>query len=119
MPEQRRRPVPFVLRVLVNAVAILLVSTLLPSLVSSGSTVDALAAAFVLGLVNAFLKPLLVLLTLPLTLLSLGLFLLVINGVMLLAVAALVPGFEVHGLFGAMVASVLISFVSWILSLPL
>ncbi len=119
MTERRRPQLPFLLRVAANAVAILLISTLLPSLMSAGSLSAALAAAFLLGLVNAFVKPLLVLLTLPLTLLTLGVFLLVINGALLLLVSSFVPGFDVHGLFGAMVASVLISLVSWILSLPL
>lgn len=118
MGEERSWPLPFAARVVLNALAILLVSYLLPSLVSAASPVAALAAAFVLGLVNAFLKPLVVLLTLPLTFLTFGFFLLVINALLLLFASSLVPGFEVHGFFGAMTASVLISLVSWLLSLP-
>jgi putative membrane protein len=77
----------------------------------------ALAAAFVLGLLNAIIKPVLILFTLPLTLVSFGLFLLVLNGLLLGLVAAIVPGFYVAGLTGAVIGSVLISIVSWILSL--
>jgi len=69
-----------------------------------------------LGIVNTIIKPILVLLTLPLTILTLGLFLLVINGLMLWLVSALVRGFHVSGFWGAVFGSILISLVSWILS---
>jgi putative membrane protein len=76
----------------------------------------ALVAAFLLGIVNVIIRPILVFLTLPLTVLTLGLFLLVINGLMLWLVAALVKGFHVNGFWGAVFGSILISIVSWILS---
>ncbi|MCJ7641713.1 MAG: phage holin family protein, partial [Desulfobacterales bacterium] len=76
----------------------------------------ALVAAFVLGIINAILRPVLVFLTLPVTILTLGLFLLVINGLLLWLVAALVPGFQVNGFWGAVLGSVLISIVSWMVS---
>jgi putative membrane protein len=76
----------------------------------------ALVAAFLLGIVNTILRPILVLLTLPLTVLTLGLFLLVINGLMLWLVAALIKGFYVNGFWGAVLGSILISIVSWLLS---
>jgi putative membrane protein len=77
---------------------------------------SALAAAFVLGLINAFVRPLLVILTLPITVITLGLFLLVINGLFLLFVERIVPGFHVNGFWSAVFGSVLISIVSGILS---
>jgi len=107
---------PFLLRLIINMVAILIIAHLLPSLIRVEGWMAALAAAFLLGVVNALLRPLLILLTFPLTILTFGLFLLVINGIMLWLVAVLVPGFEVNGFLGALAGSLLISLVSWILS---
>jgi len=107
---------PFLLRLIINMVAILIIAHLLPSLIRVEGWMAALAAAFLLGVVNALLRPLLILLTFPLTTLTFGLFLLVINGIMLWLVAVLVPGFEVNGFLGALAGSLLISLVSWILS---
>jgi putative membrane protein len=70
----------------------------------------------VLGLVNAVVRPLFVLLTLPLTVVTLGAFLLVINGLLLGLVSYIVPGFHVNGFLGAVVGSILLSVVSWILT---
>ena len=106
----------FVIRLLIHMVAILIISYLLPGVIRVDSVLAALAAAFLLGLVNIVVRPILIFLTLPLTLLTLGLFLLVINGLMLWLVAALVKGFHVNGFWGAVFASILISLVSWILS---
>jgi len=106
----------FLLRLLVNMVAILIISHLFPGLISVESFLSALVAAFLLGIVNAIIRPILVFFTLPLTILTLGLFLLVINGLMLWLVSALVRGFHVNGFWGAVVGSLLISIVSWILS---
>ncbi len=106
----------FVFRLLIHMVAILIISYLLPGMIRVDSVLAALAAAFLLGIVNIIVRPILIFLTLPLTLLTLGLFLLVINGLMLWLVAALVKGFHVNGFWGAVFGSILISFVSWILS---
>jgi putative membrane protein len=76
----------------------------------------ALVAALVLGLVNTFIRPVLVLLTLPVTVVSLGLFILVINGVLFLLVSHLVEGFHVAGFGSAFVAAILYSVISWALS---
>ncbi|HJX16029.1 MAG TPA: phage holin family protein, partial [Candidatus Deferrimicrobiaceae bacterium] len=77
---------------------------------------SALAAAFVLGLVNAVIRPIFILLTLPVTVLTLGIFLLVINGLLLWLVSVIVSGFHVNGFFGAVAGSVLISIVSGVLT---
>ncbi len=106
---------PFFIRMVANAVAILLIGYLLPQVVSVDGVIAALAAAFVLGVVNAVVRPLFVLLTLPVTVVTLGAFLLVINGLLLWMVTALVPGFHVNGFLGAVVGSILLSVVSWIL----
>ena len=106
----------FIIRVLINMVAILIISYLLPKLIRVNNLTAALVAAFLLGLVNAIIRPILVILTLPLTLLTFGLFLLVINALMLWLVASVVKGFHVNGFWGALFGSLLISIVSWILS---
>jgi putative membrane protein len=106
----------FFIRMGANAVAILLISYLLPQIVAVDGVMAALAAAFVLGLVNAVVRPLFVLLTLPVTVVTLGAFLLVINGLLLWFVTAFVPGFHVNGFLGAVVGSILLSVVSWILT---
>ena len=108
---------PFFIRMGANAVAILLISYLLPQIVTVDGVVAALAAAFVLGLVNAVVRPLFVLLTLPITVVTLGAFLLVINGLLLGLVSYIVPGFHVNGFLAAVVGSVLLSVISWILTM--
>jgi len=106
----------FIVRLLIHMVAILIISYLFPRMIRVDGLIAALVAAFLLGIVNAIIRPILVFLTLPLTVLTLGLFLLVINGLMLWLVAALVKGFHVNGFWGAVFGSILISIVSWILS---
>jgi putative membrane protein len=105
----------FIFRLLIHMVAILIISYLLPGLIRVEGIWAALVAAF-LGIVNAILRPILVFFTLPITLLTFGLFLLVINGLMLWLVSAIVKGFHVNGFWGAVLGSILISIVSWILS---
>ena len=106
----------FIVHLIINMVAILIIAYFLPKVIRVDGFMPALIAAFLLGIVNAILRPVLVFLTLPLTILTLGLFLLVINGLMLWLVAALVRGFYVNGFWGAVFGSILISIVSWIFS---
>jgi putative membrane protein len=106
---------PFFIRMVANAVALLLIGYLLPQVVTVDGVMAALAAAFVLGLVNAVVRPLFVLLTLPVTVVTLGAFLLVINGLLLWLVSYFVSGFHVNGFLAAVVGSILLSVVSWIL----
>ncbi len=100
-----------------NALALLIVAHVVPG-ISVRDTVTVLVAAVLLGLANAVVKPVLVLLTLPVTILTLGLFLLVINGLLFWAVSGLMSGFEVHGFWtgvlGALVYSVLTGLL-WLL----
>ena len=100
---------------LLNALALLAVAYLLPSIEVSGFG-GALIAAAVIGLVNMLIRPLLVLLTLPITLLTLGLFILVINGLLFFGVGALLEGFEVQGLWSGMLGALLYSLISWALT---
>lgn len=69
--------------------------------------------ALLLAFINTFIKPILVLLTLPITIITLGLFLLVLNGLIILLVSALVPGFHVYSFFSAIILSIVVSLVSW------
>src|SRR3989338_3804755 len=73
-------------------------------------------AGLVLGLINAIVRPILVVLTLPVTLVTLGLFLLVLNGLCLWFTSRLVTGFEVHGFWAAVWGALLVSVGSWILN---
>ena len=107
---------PFFVRIMANAIAILLIAYLLPQVMLAEGALSALAAAFVLGLVNAVIRPIFILLTLPVTVLTLGIFLLVINGLLLWLVSVIVSGFHVNGFFGAVAGSVLISIVSGVLT---
>ncbi len=106
----------FLVHLLITMVAILIISYLFPQVLKAQGWTAALVAAFVLGVVNAVLRPVLVFLTFPITLLTLGIFLLVINGLMLWIASAVVPGFNVNGFLGAVLGSILISLVSWVLS---
>jgi len=105
-------------RWIVNAGALLLVAYVYPG-VQVRDFVAALVAALVLGLVNAVIRPLLVILTLPVTLLTLGLFLFVINALLFWLVAELVKGFAVTGFAAALIGSILYSLItlvtSWLL----
>ena len=99
---------------LVTTVAVLIAAYLLPG-VTVRSFFAGLLAALVLGLVNAVLRPILVILTLPITLLTLGLFIFVINALLVLLTSAIVPGFEVRSFGWALLFSLLFSIVSFIL----
>lgn len=100
---------------LINAVALFAVSYLMAS-VQVSDVGTALIAALVLGLVNTLVRPLLVLLTLPVTLLTLGLFIFVINGLMFWVVASMIGGFQVGGFWSAVGGALLYSIISWALS---
>ena len=82
---------PFFVRIMANAIAILLIAYLLPQVMLADGVLAALTAAFVLGLVNAVIRPVFILLTLPVTVLTLGIFLLVINGLLLWLLSSRLP----------------------------
>ena len=105
----------FLVRLLLNGLAILAAAWLVPGIHLSG-TGAALAAGVLLGLVNVLVKPLLVLLTLPFTLITLGIFLLVVNGLCLALTAWLIPGFSIDGLWAATIGALVVTVVSWILN---
>ncbi len=98
----------------ISALALMITAYLMPGFEIKGF-VSALIAALVIGIANAVVYPLLVFLTLPITILTLGLFLLVVNGIFLKICAAFVPGFEIDGIFPAIFGSVILSFVGYAL----
>ncbi len=100
--------IAFLAHLLITAALLLLVSNLVRGVRVAGWG-PAFIGALVLGLVNGFVRPVMVLLTLPLTLLTFGLFLLVVNALMLWLVAALVPGIRVQGFGAALVGSLLLT----------
>lgn len=104
----------FLINLLVGGLAVFISAYILPG-VSVDSFLTAIFVAVVLGLVNAFIKPLLIILTLPVEILTLGLFIFVINAVLVLLVAAIVPGFKVSGFWTALIFSIVLSLVSWFL----
>ena len=99
-----------------NALALLAVAYLLPGIQVDGMA-GALIAALVLGLINTLVRPLLVLLTLPITVLTLGLFLLVINGLLFWFAGSMLEGFEVSGFWVGVMGAFLYSIISYLLSL--
>ncbi|HEX2342771.1 MAG TPA: phage holin family protein [Vicinamibacterales bacterium] len=100
------------LSILLNALAIYVAAYLLDGIVLSG-TAAALIAGLVLGIVNTFVKPVLILLTLPITLVTLGLFLFVVNAICLALTAWVVPGFEIAGFWSAVGGALIVSLVGW------
>jgi putative membrane protein len=101
------------IRWMINALALILISQMI-----KGIQVDTILAAFVaaavLGVINAVLRPILILLTLPITILTLGLFALVINGFMLYIAGTIVKGFHVSGFWPAVFGALFLSLISWI-----
>ena len=100
---------------LLNALALLGVAYVVPDIHVSSIWVAAIAAV-VIGLANMLIKPILVILTLPVTIITLGLFILVINGVLFWAVGHFLEGFEVKTLMAGIIGAIAYSVISWILS---
>ena len=107
--------VELLLRLTINAVLLLVVSRLVPGLHVEGWG-SAFIGAMVLGLVNFFVRPVMVILTFPLTILTLGLFLLVVNAIMLWLVSGLVPGIHLQGFGSAILGSLLFSLLNLAIS---
>lgn len=99
---------------------ILTIAIFITAYLIDGIHVDGFFSAFfsaaILGLLNAFFRPILFILTLPINILTLGLFTLIINAMLLMMVSGLMPGFHVYGFWSAVFGSLLISLVSWALT---
>lgn len=105
----------FLSKMLLNGVAIYLTASFVRG-VEIRDFLTAIVAALILGIVNALIRPILLLFSLPINLMTLGLFTFVINGIMLLIVASITKGFFISGLAAAIIASIIITVVSSILS---
>lgn len=105
----------YALTILVTALSLLVVDIVLPG-VSIQSFAIALIAGVVIGLVNTFIKPILNILTLPINFLTLGLFSVIVNGICFTLAAALVPGFQAHGILAFVLGPVILSFASTFLN---
>ncbi|MGD2126448.1 MAG: phage holin family protein [Desulfobacteraceae bacterium] len=103
------------IRWLILTLAIMLASYLIEGIEVSGFA-SAFFAAAILGILNAFFRPILIILTLPINILSLGLFTFIINAMLLKMASGVISGFEVHGFWSAVFGSFIISIISWVLS---
>lgn len=100
---------------IVNGIAVFITAKLLPGVVLKDLS-TALIVAVVLGIINTFLKPILQILTLPITILTLGLFSFILNALLILLVSKIVPGFQISGLLTALLFGIVLSIISGILN---
>lgn len=105
----------FAASLLISMVALMATSVLVPGISIQGLA-TVFISALVIGFINAIIKPIFTFFTLPLTFMTLGLFLFVINGLMLFLAAALVPGFYVSGFGAAILGSIVVSFINWVIN---
>jgi putative membrane protein len=103
----------FVIRMAITALGLWLAARWISG-ISFEDEITLVGAALILGIVNAVVRPILIFMTLPITFLTLGLFLWVVNGAMIGLVAWLVPGFSVDGLWSAMLGSVIVGLTGWV-----
>ncbi len=108
----------WLLTFLLNALAVVLADKLLHSIYIDG-ILPAFLAGAALGIINTFVRPVIVLLTLPFTMLTFGLFIFIINAATFYLASKLVPGFEVYGFGGAFWGALITGFISWVLNLIL
>ena len=104
-----------IVKLLLNGLAVFLAAQLVPGIEVKGFG-TALLAALILGIVNTFIRPVLVFFTLPISFLTLGLFILVINALLFWLVGALVSGFEISGFLSAFFGAIIVSIISWVLN---
>jgi len=105
----------FLIRWLVTTVSVFAAEKIIPG-IHCNSAGALLGASLLLGIVNAFVRPVLLLLSIPFIIVTMGFFILVVNALMLMLVAQIVPSFSVDGFWNAFFGSIVISLVSWILS---
>ena len=102
-------------RLLITALGLWAAATIVPGVTINGVG-SLIVAALLLGIVNAFIRPVILILTLPLTLVTLGLFIFVVNGISLALVAWVMPGFTLSGLGAAILGSIVVGLTSWFAS---
>ncbi|MFV0340251.1 MAG: phage holin family protein [Parachlamydiaceae bacterium] len=103
------------IRLVISTLAVFVAAYILPGISLEGGFTTALVVAIVLGLVNTFIRPILLVLTIPLNILTLGLFTFVIMALMVMLVSALVPGFVVDGFWWAMAFAIIFSLINAII----
>lgn len=108
----------FILKIIVSSFAVVITSYLLPG-VNIDGFITALLVAFVLALLNAILKPILTVLTIPITIFTFGLFLLVINAFIIIIASKFVDGFQVNGFWCALLFSIILTITTSILEIPI
>ena len=106
----------FLIKILISALAVILCSYLLPG-VHIESFLSAIMVAIVLAVLNSILKPILVILTIPITVMTFGLFLLVINAIIIMIAGSFISGFIVDGFWWALIFSIILSFISYLLGI--
>jgi len=104
----------FLIQIIISAISVFVTSYILPGIKIDGFS-TALVVAIVLAILNVFLKPILILFSIPVTIFTLGLFLLVINALLILIASKLVSGFQVNGFWSALVFSIVLSVINAIL----
>lgn len=109
-------PMTLIFNWFISAIAVMITAYILPG-VTVETFVAALIVAVVLAVINTFIKPVLVVLTLPITIMTLGLFSIVINGGLILLAAYIVPGFAVHGFWWAVIFALVLSLVTGVLDM--
>ncbi|WP_258840521.1 phage holin family protein [Mechercharimyces sp. CAU 1602] len=112
--EEEKEMIGWIGRLLLNGLAVFLAAQLISSISITGYG-TAILVAIVLGLINTFIRPILKLFALPITILTLGLFTFVINALLFWLTGALVSGFEVDGFVAALLGSIVVSVIAWIL----
>lgn len=112
----KRTVMGFIVKIIVTGLAVFVADYLLPGVYISSDVKTVIAVAIVLALLNTFVKPILVLLTIPVTLVTLGLFLLIINALMVIWADKLIAGFQVDGWVSAILFSLIVSIVSAVLN---
>jgi putative membrane protein len=106
----------FLIRWIITALSVMAVAWVLPNVIRYDSMGALIAASLLLGIVNAFVRPVLLLLSLPFIIVTMGLFILVVNALLLMFVSSVVHAFHVDTFWDAFFGSILISIVSWLLS---
>jgi putative membrane protein len=105
----------FLVRLLITALGLWIADQLLPG-IAFASAGTLIVSALVLGIVNALIRPIIFILTVPLTILTLGLFILIVNGISFALAAWLVPGFHITGLWSATWGAIIVGLTSWVAS---
>ncbi|MFV0338269.1 MAG: phage holin family protein [Chthoniobacterales bacterium] len=107
----------FIIRWLITTVAVFIAAQIIPGISYGDSWTTLLAASLLLGIINALVRPILLILSIPFILVTMGFFILIINALLLWFVSALLPSFHVDGFWTAFFGAIVVSIVSWLMSI--